>query len=65
MYRLLGGVKGGIIKGGNFKSAISNFMKIQQIFIRRCLFTDGLTVGCVLHLTISSFLKETNNHVLT
>ena len=68
MYRLLGGVKcklyvlslpvvrwceGGTIKGGNFKYAILNFMKVQQIFSRRCPVTDGPPAGCVLHVTLS------------
>jgi len=44
---------------------ISNFMKIQQTFSRRCLVTDGPPAGCVLNLTISSFLKKTKNHTLT
>jgi len=64
VYRLLGGVKGGTINGGNFKSAILNFMKVQQIFSRRCLVTDDLTAGCVLQVTLSCFLKEPNNHTL-
>ena len=80
MYRLLGGVKctldvlsvsvvrwceGGTKKGGNFKSAILNFMKVQQIFSRRCPATDGPPSGCVLHVTLSWFQKKSINHALT
>jgi len=28
-------------------------MKIQETFSRRCPVTDGLTDGCVLHVTLS------------
>ena len=68
MYRLLGGVKctldvlsvpvvwwceGETRKGGNFKSAILNFMKVQQIFSRRSPVADGPPADCVLHVTLS------------
>jgi len=44
--------EGGTIKGGNFISAILNFMKVQQIFSRRCPVAEDPPVGCVLHVTI-------------
>ena len=68
MYRLLGGVKctldvlsvpvvrwceGGTVKGSNFKSAILNFMKVQQIFSRRCSVAERPPAGYVLHVTPS------------
>jgi len=45
--------EGGTIKGGNFKSAILNFMEVQQISSRRCPVAEGPPAGCDLHVTLS------------
>ena len=44
-----------------WKSAILKLIKIQQAFCRRWPLRDGLTAGCVLHVTLYWFIKECNS----